>query len=176
VADLDDTAEFGQSLLIDLFVGQQFRVIEKVPQEAAHDDLQRLAGSNLSCRGAMLCARPRDLMNDHPRHECALGAHEAQALSWACGIGCETTNNRTLYDLNHRGRNFLWNSAAQFPPIRLLKKYFPGSFRRESGLQVLESSFAGMIEITKLVHSSAACYGYPALNVTTEAGDCIMAM
>ncbi len=45
----------------------------------------------------------------------------------------------------------------QFPPIRLLKKYFPGSFRTESGLQVLESSFAGMIEITKLVHSSAAC-------------------
>jgi len=35
VADLDDTAESGQSLLIDLFLGQQFRVIEKVPQEPA---------------------------------------------------------------------------------------------------------------------------------------------
>jgi hypothetical protein len=35
VADLDDTAEPGQSLLIDLFVGEQFRVIEKVPQKPA---------------------------------------------------------------------------------------------------------------------------------------------
>jgi len=35
VADLDDTAESGQSLLVDLFVGQQFRVIEKIPQEPA---------------------------------------------------------------------------------------------------------------------------------------------
>jgi hypothetical protein len=35
VADLDYTAESGQSLLIDLFVGQKFRVIEKIPQEPA---------------------------------------------------------------------------------------------------------------------------------------------
>ena len=35
MADLDDTAESGQSLLIDLFVGQKFRVIEKIPQEPA---------------------------------------------------------------------------------------------------------------------------------------------
>ena len=35
VADLDDAAESGQSLLIDLFVGQKFRVIEKIPQEPA---------------------------------------------------------------------------------------------------------------------------------------------
>jgi len=38
------------------------------------------------------------------------------------------------------------------------------------------ANIMGMIEITKLVHSSAACYGYPALNVTTEVGDCIMVM
>jgi hypothetical protein len=35
VADLDDATESGQSLLIDLFVGQKFRVIEKIPQEPA---------------------------------------------------------------------------------------------------------------------------------------------
>ena len=35
MADLDDAAESGQSLLVDLFVGQQFRVIEKIPQEPA---------------------------------------------------------------------------------------------------------------------------------------------
>jgi hypothetical protein len=35
VADLDDTAESGQSLLIDLFVGQKFRVIEEIAQEPA---------------------------------------------------------------------------------------------------------------------------------------------
>src|SRR5271169_1970431 len=35
VADLDDTAESGQSLLVNLFVGQKFRVIEKVPQKPA---------------------------------------------------------------------------------------------------------------------------------------------
>ncbi len=33
MADLDDAAESGQGLLIDLFVGQEFRIIEKVPQE-----------------------------------------------------------------------------------------------------------------------------------------------
>jgi len=33
VADLDDTAESGQSLLVDLFVGEKFRVIEKIPQD-----------------------------------------------------------------------------------------------------------------------------------------------
>jgi len=42
-------------------------------------------------------------------------------------------------------------------PNRLLKKCFLGSFQTEIGLQVLESSFAEMIEITKLVHFSAAC-------------------
>src|ERR1035441_3343882 len=35
VADLDDAAESGQSLFIDLFVGQKFRVIKKIPQEPA---------------------------------------------------------------------------------------------------------------------------------------------
>src|ERR1700690_2104705 len=35
MADLDDAAKSGESLLIDLFVGQQFRVIEKIPQEPA---------------------------------------------------------------------------------------------------------------------------------------------
>src|ERR1035441_6024083 len=35
VTDLDDAAESGQSLLIDLFVGQKFRVIEEIPQEPA---------------------------------------------------------------------------------------------------------------------------------------------
>jgi hypothetical protein len=35
VADLDDAAESGQSLLVDLFVGQKFRVIEEIPQEPA---------------------------------------------------------------------------------------------------------------------------------------------
>ena len=39
---------------------------------------------------------------------------------------------------------------------RLLKKCFCGSFRTRIGLQVLESSVAEMIEITKLVHFSAA--------------------
>jgi hypothetical protein len=55
-------------------------------------------------------------------------------------------------------RHHLWSfRMLRARPSRLLKKYFPGSFRTESGLQVLESSFAGMIEITKLIHSSAAC-------------------
>ena len=35
VADLDDAAQSGQSLFIDLLVGQQFRVIKKIPQEPA---------------------------------------------------------------------------------------------------------------------------------------------
>src|SRR5271169_2449748 len=35
MADLDDTAESGQSLLVDLFVGQKFRVIKEIPQEPA---------------------------------------------------------------------------------------------------------------------------------------------
>src|ERR1039457_4993777 len=35
MADLHHAAESGQSLLIDLFVGQQFRVIEEIPQEPA---------------------------------------------------------------------------------------------------------------------------------------------
>jgi hypothetical protein len=35
VADLDDTAESRQGLLVDLLVGEKFRVIEKVPQEPA---------------------------------------------------------------------------------------------------------------------------------------------
>ncbi len=35
MADLDDTSESGQSLLIDLFVGQKFRVIEKISQKPA---------------------------------------------------------------------------------------------------------------------------------------------
>src|ERR1017187_10521629 len=35
VADLDDAAESGQSLVVDLFVGQKFRVIQKIPQEPA---------------------------------------------------------------------------------------------------------------------------------------------
>ena len=33
MADLDDTAESGQSLLVDLFVGQQFWVVAKISQE-----------------------------------------------------------------------------------------------------------------------------------------------
>ena len=35
MADLDDAPESKQSLLIDLFVGQKFRIIEKIPQEPA---------------------------------------------------------------------------------------------------------------------------------------------
>jgi hypothetical protein len=35
VADLDHAAESGQSLFVDLFVGQKFRVIEEIPQEPA---------------------------------------------------------------------------------------------------------------------------------------------
>src|ERR1039457_4216731 len=35
MADLDHAAESGQSLLVDLFVGQKFRVIEKIAQEPA---------------------------------------------------------------------------------------------------------------------------------------------
>jgi len=35
VADLDDAAQPGQGLLIDLFVGQKFRVIEEIPKEPA---------------------------------------------------------------------------------------------------------------------------------------------
>jgi predicted nucleic acid-binding protein len=26
-----------------------------------------------------------------------------------CPMGCETTSSRTLYDVNYRGRNLLWN-------------------------------------------------------------------
>jgi hypothetical protein len=38
VTDLHHAAESGQSLLIDLFVGEQFRVIEEIPQElTVHD-------------------------------------------------------------------------------------------------------------------------------------------
>lgn len=37
------------------------------------------------------------------------------------------------------------------------------------------ASFAGMIEITKLVHFSVAAMNIPDNNVTAEAGDCIMA-
>ena len=33
MADLDDTAESGQRLFVDLFVGQQFWVVEKISQE-----------------------------------------------------------------------------------------------------------------------------------------------
>jgi hypothetical protein len=35
VADLDYTAQSGQGFFVDLFVGQKFRVIEKIPQEPA---------------------------------------------------------------------------------------------------------------------------------------------
>jgi len=35
VANLDDTAESGQSLLVDLFMRQEFRIIEKIAEEPA---------------------------------------------------------------------------------------------------------------------------------------------
>jgi hypothetical protein len=35
VADLDDAPQSRQSLLIDLFVGQEFRIIEEIPQKPA---------------------------------------------------------------------------------------------------------------------------------------------
>src|SRR5260370_17778553 len=81
------------------------------------DDLQRLAASNLSCRDTTLSAWSRNLANDHPRYQCALGAYEAQALFSSCGMGCQTTSNRTFYNINHRGGNLLLlQSHHPIPP------------------------------------------------------------
>ncbi|MGB7552733.1 MAG: hypothetical protein WBM04_00055, partial [Candidatus Korobacteraceae bacterium] len=54
---------------------------------------------------------------------------------------------------------------------RLLKKYFLGSFRTRTGLQVLETSFAEMIKITELVHFSATSEAVPPLQGTQAQGE-----
>ena len=86
------------------------------------DDLWRLAGPNLSCRDATLSGRSRNLVNDHPRYQCALGAYEVQALSSSCGLGCQTTSHRTLYNINHRGGNPLLRECDQPSSPRAMLK------------------------------------------------------
>src|ERR1700676_4933494 len=81
--------------------------------EAVHRRFAAFGGVEFELRDLTLSSRSRSLANDHPRYQCALRAYEAQALFSSCGMVCQTTSNRTFYNINHRGGTLLLRECDQ---------------------------------------------------------------
>jgi antitoxin FitA len=90
--------------------------------EAVHRRFAAFGGVEFESPRREAMRQVANLANDHPRYQCALGAYEAQALFSSCGMGCQTTSNRTFYNINHRGGNLLLRECDQPSSPRAMLK------------------------------------------------------